>query len=126
MKCPEKIKSKKVIFIIVSICFVILGTAGGLATFFLMKNKNKNRTEILNEKNDKKATKQTSLKEDMKELENRYLSACSGQKQHQYQVNRIANRNENVAISLAKSIVQLITQINLNLLIFVSFISYES
>ena len=57
------------IFIIVSICFVILGTAGGLATFFLVKNKNKNRTEILNEKNDKKATKQTSLKEDMKELE---------------------------------------------------------
>ena len=59
------------IFIIVSICFVILGTAGGLATFFLMKNKNENRTEILKEKNDKtkKANKQTSLEDDMKELE---------------------------------------------------------
>ena len=53
MKCPEKIKSKKVIFIVVSIFFVIIGTAGGLATFFLMKNKNENQIRIVTSKLDK-------------------------------------------------------------------------
>ena len=48
---------------------IILGVAGGLATFFLMKETNENRTEIFKVKKVKNATKQTSLEEDMKELE---------------------------------------------------------
>ena len=75
MTCQEKIKSKKAILIISMICVVIVGTAGGLATFFLTKKVDQKRTEDVTVKNDKikkfgKKFNPSTVEEDMKELEN--------------------------------------------------------
>ena len=75
MKCQEKIKSKKAILIISMICVVIIGTAGGLATFFLTKKVDEKQNDVVKLQNDKikkfgKKFKPSTIEEDMKELEN--------------------------------------------------------
>ena len=52
------------------ICVVIIGTAGGLATFFVTKKASKKQTEISEVKRDRtKKAKETTVKKNIKELE---------------------------------------------------------
>ena len=52
------------------ICVVIIGTTGGVATFFVTKKASEKRTEISKVKRDRtKKADQTTVKENMKKLE---------------------------------------------------------